>query len=123
MFQGQRFVHHRETEAEWGDWRLPGFTARDTGIAAGTNGVAGVEVVKWTGGDAVTATHDCDILFHLVKTGGMTLSVEGEPDYQLSAGDAFVIPPGRPARFSDCSGDLELIEVALASAFTTSLVS
>ena len=122
-FQGQRFVHHRESEAQWSGWRLPGFTARNTGIDAGTNGVAGVEVVKWTGGDAVTAIHDCDILFHFVKTGGMTLSVEGEPDYQLSAGDAFVIPPGRPARFSGCSDDLELVEVALPSAFTTSLVS
>ena len=121
-FQGQRFVHHRESEAEWGAWRLPGFTARDTGIADGTNGVAGVEVTKWTGGDAVTAIHDCDILFHLVKTGGMTLSVEGEPDYVLSAGDAFVVPPGRPARFSDCSDDLELIEVALPSGFTTTMV-
>jgi len=121
-FQGQRFVHHREAEAEWDAWRLPGFTARDTGIADGTNGVAGVEVAKWTGGDVVTATHDCDILFHLVKTGGMTLSVEGEPDCVLSAGDAFVVPPGRPARFSDCSDDLELIEVALPSGFTTTIV-
>ena len=121
-FKGQRFVHHREAEAAWGGWRLPGFTARDTGIAAGTNGVAGVEVAKWTGGDAVTAIHDCDILFHLVKTGSMTLSVEGEPEFELTAGDAFVIPPGRPACFSACSDDLELIEVALPSGFTTTMV-
>ena len=40
----------------------------------------------------------------------------------LSAGDAFVVPPGRPARFSDCSDDLELIEVALPSGFTTTMV-
>ena len=80
-------------------------------------------MAKWTGGDAVTATHDCDILFHLVKTGTMTLSVEGEPEYALSAGDAFVVPPGRPARFSGCSDDLELIEVALPSAFATTIVA
>ena len=86
------------------------------------DGVAGVEVAKWTGGDAVTAVHDCDILFHLVKTGGMTLSVE-ETDFELTAGDAFVIPPGRPARFSACSDDLELIEVALPSGFATTILS
>jgi quercetin dioxygenase-like cupin family protein len=120
-FQGQRFVHHRESEAEWGAWRIPGFVARDTGIAVGTNGVASVEVAKWQGGEAVTAVHDCDILFHLVKQGTMTLSVEGEPDYELTAGDAFVIPPGRPAKFHGCSDDLELIEVALPSAFTTTI--
>jgi len=95
--------------------------AGDTGIAAGTNGVASVEVAKWRGGEAVTAVHDCDILFHLVKQGTMTLSVEGEPDYELTAGDAFVIPPGRPAKFHGCSDDLELIEVALPSAFTTTI--
>ena len=120
-FQGQRFVHHREAEAQWGAWRLPGFIARDTGIAAGTAGVAGVEVAKWQGGDAVTAVHDCDILFHLVKTGTMTLSVRDEPDYALTAGDAFVIPPGRAASFHGCSDDLELIEVALPSSFTTTI--
>ena len=120
-FQGQRFVLHREPDAEWGDWRLPGFVARDTGIAAGTNGVAGVEVAKWAGGETVTAVHDCDILFHLVKAGTMTLSVEDEPDHVLTAGDAFVIPPGRPARFHACSDDLELIEVALPASFTTTI--
>lgn len=122
-FQGQRFVLHREADADWHDWRLPGFVARDTGIATGTNGVAGVEVAKWRGGDAVTAVHDCDILFHLVKTGAMTLSVENEPDHKLTAGDAFVIPPGRTASFRACSDDLELIEVALPSSFTTTITS
>ena len=118
-FQGQRFVHHREAEAIWAEWRLPGFTVRDTGIGDGTNGVAGVTVAKWQGGDSVTAVHDCDILFDFVMTGRMTLSVEGEPDFQLSAGDAFVVPPGRAAKFHGCSDDLELMEVALPSIFAT----
>ena len=121
LFQGQRFVHHQEQDASWGDWRLPGFVARDTGIGDGTNGVAGVQVAKWKGGDAVRATHDCDILFDFVMAGTMTLSVEGEPDFQLSAGDAFVVPPGRVAQFHGCSDDLELMEVALPSAFSTTL--
>ena len=121
LFQGQRFVHHQEQDASWGDWRLPGFVARDTGIGDGTNGVAGVQVAKWKGGDAVRATHDCDILFDFVMAGTMTLSVEGEPDFQLSAGDAFVVPPGRVAQFHGCSDELELMEVALPSAFSTTL--
>ena len=78
-------------------------------------------MAKWAGGETVTAVHDCDILFHLVKAGTMTLSVEDEPDHVLTAGDAFVIPPGRPARFHACSDDLELIEVALPASFTTTI--
>ena len=61
--------------------------------------MAGVQVAKWKGGDAVRATHDCDILFDFVMAGKMTLSVDGEPDFQLSAGDAFVVPPDRVAQF------------------------
>lgn len=45
-FQGQRFVHHVEEGAEWRAFRVPGFVARDTGIAEATGGVAGVELVR-----------------------------------------------------------------------------
>ncbi|MFT5625571.1 MAG: quercetin dioxygenase-like cupin family protein, partial [Lentimonas sp.] len=31
----------------------------------------------------------------------------------LSAGDAFVIPPGMPTLYAEASDDLELLEVAL----------
>jgi quercetin dioxygenase-like cupin family protein len=128
-FGGQRFVHHRKSEAVWQDWRIPGFMARDTGIAGGTGGVAGVKVARWqgnsSGGDTpfVKTRHDCDILFNFVMTGTMRLRVDGEPDHALQPGDAFVVPPGRVSCFDDCSADLELIEVALAADFKTDLIS
>ncbi|NRA10866.1 MAG: cupin, partial [Crocinitomicaceae bacterium] len=31
-FQGQRFVDHKESSAEWTPWRLDGFEHRETGI-------------------------------------------------------------------------------------------
>jgi quercetin dioxygenase-like cupin family protein len=45
-FAGQRFVRHVAAEASWLQWRREGFEMRDAGIAAATNALAGVRVVR-----------------------------------------------------------------------------
>jgi quercetin dioxygenase-like cupin family protein len=52
----------------------------------------------------------------------MTLEGEGKEPYRLSAGDAFVIPPGMATRYGEVSPDLQLLEVALPGDFTTTEV-
>lgn len=122
-WQGQRFVHHVKAAATWQPFRLPGFTCRDTGINTGTKGVAGIQVVRFDGGQPVKSSHDSDIHFTFVMEGTMTLSAEGEPPVALQAGDAFVIPPGMAVTYSDCSKDLELLEASLPGAFITRLIA
>ncbi|MEX0309594.1 MAG: cupin domain-containing protein [Tateyamaria sp.] len=122
-FQGQRFVHHKVDEAVWQPFRLAGFDARDTGIADGTQGVAGVQVARPTGGGTTWSRHDSDILFTFVMDGAMTLEGEGREPFALSAGDAFVIPPGMATRYADVSGDLALLEVSLPGVFATRQVN
>ena len=119
VFDGQRFVHHRAEEATWTPFRLPGFIARDTGIAANTGDVAGVSVVRRGQGETVWATHDAGILFTFVMEGGLTLEGEGRDPCRLAPGDAFVIPPGHATRYADPTDDVELLEVALPGAFAT----
>ena len=102
---------------------FPGFAARDTGIAAGTKGVANIQVAKFDGGTPPATMHDTDIHFTFVLEGTMTLKAKGEPDRTLSAGDAFVLPPGLAAQYSDCSADLELLEATLPAGFTTTVTS
>ncbi|MEM6304848.1 MAG: cupin domain-containing protein [Pseudomonadota bacterium] len=121
-WDGQTFVHHIKDQAVWTPFRLPGFTSRDTGIAAGTKGVAGIEVVRWQGGETRPARHDADIHFTFVMEGTMTLSADGQEDRALEPGDAFVIPPQMASQYTHCSHDLELLEVALRGDFTTVLV-
>jgi len=123
VFQGQRFVHHKVEDAVWRPFRLDGFEARDTGIADGTGGVAGVQVARRSAGDTAWASHDGDILFTFVMAGTMRLEGEGRDPYPLEPGDAFVIPPGMAVRYADPSGDLELLEVSLPGLFRTSLVN
>jgi quercetin dioxygenase-like cupin family protein len=119
VFQGQKFVHHKADEATWKPFRVPGLQSRDTTIAAHTNEVAGVHVIRAGEGTTDWTNHTTDILFTFVMEGTMTLEGEGRDPYPLEAGDAFVIPPNMKTRYADLSVDLELLEVSLPAVFDT----
>lgn len=121
-WQGQRFVHHQAEGAVWTPFRIPGFTCRDTGIAANTGGVAGVQVIRRGTGPVPRARHGGDILFGYVTAGGMVLEAEGQAPATLAPGDAFVLPPGMVSRYAAPSADLELIEVALPAELGTEIL-
>ncbi|KAI1169009.1 RmlC-like cupin domain-containing protein [Nemania serpens] len=121
-WDGQKFVHSRLEDAVWGPWRMPGFEARDTGVENGTKGVAAVRVVRPATGEeqAVPVTsHDSDILFTFVLSGSCTLHGEGQDSQILSEGDAYTLPPGHKTCLTDCSADLNLLEVSLPGRFNT----
>jgi len=121
-WQGQKFVHHIKDNAIWQPFRLPGFTCRDTGINAGTKGVASVQVARFEGGAQPPSTsHDTDIHFSFVMNGSMTLKAEGQAPRDLVAGDSFVIPAGLRVRYTDCSDSLELLEASLPGEFSTTI--
>ncbi len=117
---GQRFVHNRPEGARWAPFRLAGFEARDTTIAANTGNVAGVRVYRPDGsGDHGWALHDADIHFSFVMRGTVLLEGAGAAAFELARGDGFVIPPGMATRLSAPSPDLEVIEVSLPGEFAT----
>lgn len=118
-WHGQKFVFNEAAKAQWRPSRLMGFEARDTTIAANTQAVAGVQVIRRGQGDPVWSKHDADIHFTFVLDGEMTLEAEDKDPYQLSAGDAFVIPPHMFARYTNPSDDIALLEVSLPGIFAT----
>ena len=121
-YSGQKFVHHRSEEAEWKKFRIPGFVSRDTSIAANTKNVAGVHVVK-PNEEAVKMTwHDSDILFTFVMEGTMSLEIKGQKTSHLSPGDAFVVPPNLPTKYTNTDKELELLEVSLPGYFRTHII-
>lgn len=121
-WDGQTFVHHVKDQATWHPFRIPGFIARDAGITAGTKGVAGIQVARFDGGTPPLAKHDADMHFTFVLEGSMVLSAEGQESRRLQTGDAFIIPPGMVAQYSECSPDLELLEAGLRGDFATTLL-
>ncbi|MFY9824104.1 MAG: cupin [Thermoanaerobaculia bacterium] len=125
-FGGQTFCRSEVENAVWAPWRLPGFEARETGIGAATAGVASVQVARPVGRGPRKVTgqvtsHTADILFAFVLSGAMTLHGDGQGAHALSEGDAYVIPPHMKTALTDCSEDLQLLEVSLPAHFETRL--
>ncbi|MEM9060909.1 MAG: cupin [Pseudomonadota bacterium] len=121
-FGGQVFCLHRAAEAAWDAWRMPGFIHRETGITTATGNVAGVQVIRAEAPESPRFSNDADILFTFVMEGRMTLRADGHDPQVLVPGDAFVVPPGMAVQFTDCSQDLELLEVALPGAVTSEIM-
>ena len=119
-WDGQRFVHNDPAGAIYAPFRLPGFEARDTTIAANTKNVAGVMVYRPDGSGAHDwVRHDAEIHFSFVLDGEVLLEGEGKEPFRLSRGDAFATPPGMRTRLSEASDDLEVIEVTLPGEFAS----
>jgi mannose-6-phosphate isomerase-like protein (cupin superfamily) len=123
-FGGQRFVHHEATVATWQPAWLPGFDARETGIAAATDGLAGVRVLRPAPSPAsrphASVIHDGELLFFFVLQGGMSLRLEASSDDRTDAAvrvlqeaDAVAIPAGLAFELVDPTYELELLEVSL----------
>lgn len=121
-FAGQRFHHYRVEQGEWGRWRVDGFRARDTGVLAATDGVGAVHVVR--PGSGVMATpemrHDAELVFLFVLGGAATLQCEGQAQ-RLGAGGSAAIPAGMWHALVECTEELELLEVCVPGAFTTTV--
>lgn len=120
-WDGQRFVHNVGSTGTFAPFRIPGFEARDTTINTNTKGTASVMVARPVG-EAPWTKHEGDILFTFVMSGEMTLEGEGKSPYRLTAGDAFVIPPGMATRYAATTPDLQLLEVSLPGSFKTTLL-
>lgn len=116
-FCGQRFVRHRGEGAVWESWRHPGFEARDLGIGSATDGLAGAQIVRCTGGaETPAADHDGEFRFSFVLEGSAELWSDARDPSGLAPGDAFVVPAGIKYALTGCSSDLELLEVNLPEA-------
>jgi quercetin dioxygenase-like cupin family protein len=113
LFGGQRFVRHRAREACWEPWRLDGFEARDTGVAAATNGLAAARVVKSNSADtAMVQGHAGELLFLFILQGELGINSSGHGNHQLQACDSCVIPAGVDYTLKAGAG-LEMLEVSL----------
>lgn len=114
-FNGQRFVRHRLSQASWHPWRLAGFEQRDTGIAAATDGLAGVRVLRCPAGlPAQTQAHGHEFCFFFVLSGRVRLGVNGQ-QHDLAPDDSVTLPGGMPYSLEPLEA-CDLLEVSLPGA-------
>lgn len=96
-FSGQTFVRHIAHQARWIQWRLPGFSAADTGIATATRGIASVRKIRTDDTDlsrvaaVIEQSHQSEFSFYFVLSGNLELTLEGQ-SHQLRADDCITIP-------------------------------
>jgi quercetin dioxygenase-like cupin family protein len=120
LFGGQRFALHRAREASWALLRFDGFEARDTGVAAATNGLASARVVK--SNSAITAPvhwRAGELLFLFILRGKLRIERVGQESHQLLTGDSCVIPAGVDYTF-EADAELEMLEVSLPAELSLS---
>ncbi len=116
-YGGQRFVRHIARQAAWQPWATLGggvhFEYRDIGIAAATDGLAGVRVVRARNRAATKQiAHGGEFNFLFVLAGELTLRHSQFGQHQLAAGDSCVLPAGAPYALNAEAG-LEMLEVTL----------
>lgn len=110
-FGGQRFVRHEVRTARWVAVS-PELEARDTGIAAATNGLADVRVARAVRSPAAAPLPAADELcFLYVLAGSVVLEGATDEPLPLAVGDSVALPPARESRIRAGSADLELLEV------------
>lgn len=111
-FEGQVFLRHIAASVPWLPIGDTGFEQRRTEMAKATRGLADVRVIRPASATELTfAPHSGELMFAFVLDGQATLVRSG--DHSLSPCDAFVIPAGEDWALSNCSADLELLQVAL----------
>ena len=114
-WDGQRFVRPVSADAPHRPWRIDGWEYRDTGVAAATDGLAGVRVAR-PAADAVAdpahVTHDTEFAQLVVLTGAVTFETDDRTD-RLVDGSAVAIPGGVHYRLTDVCPGTELLDVTL----------
>ena len=114
LFNGQKFVHHIPDEVEWNPSYLNGFEERDLGIAAATNGLAEVRVLRANSSMTAHNQHSGEFLFYFVLKGRGRLTGETLGNHQLTVNDSCTIPPGAGFALEADEG-FEVLEVYLPS--------
>ena len=113
-FSGQRFVRHQADNAKWQPWRAGGFACRELGSEEGSGGAVSARVVRPVGDPAPTEwAHDGELLFDFVLTGKMSLQFGKKEPEDLAAADACTVPAGMAFMLTNCSQDLEFLEVTV----------
>ncbi len=119
-FHGQRFVRHEVAAAEWYEWILPGFEARDLGIFDATQGLARVRVARPGNRFAADSTyqHQADFLMFFMLRGDAVFTSEGAGNHQIHTDDCLTIARDDPFSLADISTDAEILEVSVQDPFT-----
>ena len=109
-------LHYKAKDGLLSTCKSVDFECSDMGIAEATNGLASVKVIRPLTSDKTTFfNHSVEFHFIFLLSGLMKISCEGHQSYSMSTGDSIVIPSKMGHSLSECSNDLEFLEVIFPS--------
>jgi quercetin dioxygenase-like cupin family protein len=108
LFDGQRFLRHAAANSRWTSFA--GAEAQETAMHAATKGLGQARTIRSGGSAEITfRPHDGELEFGFVLAGEARLAADEGHD--LTAADAFVVPPGQAWAIRDTSADFRLLHV------------
>jgi quercetin dioxygenase-like cupin family protein len=111
-FGGQRFVHHQLSDAKWAACDIDGAEAQESGIGNATKGLASVRIVRPASDSRELRLNTAaTIFFNFVLQGTANMRRQQKESLDIAHGNAFVLQGGEQAILTDCSNDLELLQV------------
>ena len=112
VFSDQRFVHDQLSDAKWAACDIDGAEAQESGISDATNGLANVRIVRPVGGSReMQLNNAAAVFFNFVLQGSANMRQHQKESRDISHGNAFLLQSGEQAILTDCSNDLELLQV------------
>lgn len=114
LFEGQRFLHHSASGAEWDTVRIDGFEVRDTGMLQATNGLARVRVIgsSQESGARFSGKHAGEFLFLYLLRGNCGIRGSGLGEHSLEKGDCCTIPADFEYEIT-AGAQFEMLEVSI----------
>ncbi len=111
-FGGQRFARSVLADRPTAPWRCDGYTARDTGFGAATDGLVGARIVE-PDAPSSDAVFDGAAEFSMlvVLDGSVDIAPDRRAAVALTAGDSVAVPPGGVIGLRRPSPDLRLLDV------------
>ncbi|MBK7705227.1 MAG: cupin domain-containing protein [Acidobacteria bacterium] len=101
-FGGQRFLHHRFSEAIWD--RDGAIEKCRLAIGTATGGLADVEVWRATGNVEMPIVNTGEFLFYFVRQGSLAFRERNSKEISRSADECFVVPKGRDSSMMIANG-------------------
>lgn len=108
LFDGQRFLHHIASGAQWDREGGSAFEVRDTSILEATRGLADVRILRGSQNSRPKQSV-CDLSFYYVLEGRALVKTD-RGDHQLFANDCCTIPKDT-AYTIDTGDSVEILEV------------
>lgn len=113
-FGGQKFVWHRKDETAWEPARFDGFEVQVSNIAAATDGLADMRILRPGTSDRLAADADnAEFHFLFVLNGTAQVGIGPDEAFEAVEGDAVTLAPSDAWSLSEASEDLRILEIRL----------